>query len=95
MIEQSADVGVVQGLGGGRVAVGGSDLRIGHESLHQRFQMRVLEAGDEIAERLPQLDQYLWWSLEGNRRTRFRDSPSLRSLWMVSWKRFLYLLIRP
>ena len=43
MIEQPADVGVVQSLGGGRIAIGGSNFRIGHEGLDQRLEMVVLE----------------------------------------------------
>ncbi len=43
VIEQSADVGVMQSLGGGGVAVGGGDFRIGHEGLDERLEMRILE----------------------------------------------------
>ncbi len=54
VIEQAADVGVMQSLGGGSVAVGGGDFRVGHEGLHERPEMRILECGDEIGERLPE-----------------------------------------
>src|SRR5580692_9751227 len=47
VIKQAADVGVVKGLGRGGVAVRGSDFRIGHEALDQRFEMRVLKGGNE------------------------------------------------
>ena len=43
VIEQAADVGMMQRLGGGSVAVGGGDFRIGHEGLDQRLEMRILE----------------------------------------------------
>ena len=55
MVEQSADVGVVQGLGSGSVPVGLRDLRIGHKGLDERFQMRVLQGGDKVAQGLPEL----------------------------------------
>src|ERR1700722_10972035 len=35
VIEQAANEGVVQGLGGGSVAIGGGNFRIGHESFEQ------------------------------------------------------------
>ena len=43
VIEQAADIRMMQSLSGGRVAVSGGDLRVGHEGLDQRFQMRILE----------------------------------------------------
>src|SRR5579872_6708889 len=43
VIEQAADVGVVQSLCGGGVAVGFSDVRIGHERLKQRLEVWILE----------------------------------------------------
>ena len=55
MIEQAADVGMMQGLGRGSVAVGGGDLRIGHEHLDQRLQVRILEDDDEARQSLPEL----------------------------------------
>ena len=54
VIEQAADVGVMQGLGGGGIAVGGGDFRIGHESLHQRLEMRILKRRDEAGQSLPE-----------------------------------------
>ena len=33
VVEQAADIGVMQRLGGGSVAIGGGDFRIGHECL--------------------------------------------------------------
>ena len=55
VIEQSADVGVVQSFGGRRVAIGVGDLRIGHERLDQRLEMRVLKGCDEARQSLPEL----------------------------------------
>ena len=54
MIEQAADVGVVERLGGGGVAIGLGDFGIGHEGLDQSLKVRVLESGDEIGESLPE-----------------------------------------
>ncbi len=54
MIEQASDVGMMQGLGGGSVAIGGGDFRIGHKGLDERFEMRILERGDEVCEGLPE-----------------------------------------
>ena len=54
VIEQAADVGVMQGLGSGSVAVGGGDFRIGHEGLNERLQMRILEGRDEGRQGLPE-----------------------------------------
>src|SRR5271157_1237711 len=55
VVEQAADVGVMERLGGRSIAVCGGDFRIGHEGLHQRFEMRILDGGDEVAQGLPQL----------------------------------------
>ncbi len=35
MVEQATDIGVMQGLGGGSIAVSGSDFRIRHEGLRR------------------------------------------------------------
>ncbi len=43
VIEQTADVGVMQSLGCGSVTIGGSDFRIGHERLDERLEMRILK----------------------------------------------------
>ena len=43
VIEQSADIGVVQRFGGGSVAVGRGDVGIRHEGAHQGLKMRILE----------------------------------------------------
>ena len=53
VIEQTADESVMQGLGGGGVAVGFRDFRVGHEGLDQRLEMRILESGDEARQGLP------------------------------------------
>src|SRR5205085_5184953 len=55
VLEQSADEGVVQGLGGGSGLVGGGDFGVGHEGFDQSFEVRVLEAGDKGGESLPEL----------------------------------------
>ena len=49
VFEQAADEGVVQGFRRGGIAVAASDLRIGHEDLDQRPQMRLLDGGHELA----------------------------------------------
>src|ERR1700690_2657804 len=54
VIEQAADIGVMQSLGGGGVAVGGGDFGVSHESLHQRAQVWVLERTDEVTQRPPE-----------------------------------------
>src|ERR1700678_3453520 len=55
VIEQAADVGVMQRLGGGSIPISSSDLRIGHEGLYQRLEMKILKCGDKIGKRLPEL----------------------------------------
>src|SRR5208283_823219 len=55
VIEQAANVGVMEGLGGWSVAVSGGNFRVGHEGLHQRLEMRILDRGDEVAQGLPEL----------------------------------------
>ena len=54
VIEQTANVGVMQGLGRGSVAVGGRDFRIGHEGLDERLEMRIFERGDKSRQGLPE-----------------------------------------
>ena len=49
VFEQAADECVVQGFRRWGIAVAASDLRIGHEGSHQRPQMRLLDAGHELA----------------------------------------------
>src|ERR1700693_1021130 len=51
--EQAADIGVMERLGGGSIAVCGCDLLIGHEGLHQSLEMRILEGRDELRQGLP------------------------------------------
>ena len=55
VIEQTSDVGVMQGFGRGSIAIGGSDFRIGHESLDERLEMGILERGDKVRKNLPEL----------------------------------------
>src|SRR5689334_24184980 len=55
MIEQAADVGMMQGLCGGSVAIRRSDIRVGHERLNERLQVRILKAGNIFGEGLPEL----------------------------------------
>src|SRR5208337_5139075 len=45
----------MEGLGGWSVAVSGGNFRVGHEGLHQRLEMRILDRGDEVAQGLPEL----------------------------------------
>src|ERR1700720_2657262 len=42
-------------LGGRSVTVCSSNLWVRHKSLHERFQMRVLERRDEVSEGLPKV----------------------------------------
>src|SRR5258708_6839333 len=44
----------MQRLGGRSVAVGGGDLRVRHEGLDKRLQMRIAEGGDKAGESLPE-----------------------------------------
>jgi hypothetical protein len=55
VVEQASDESMVEGLGSGSIAVRRSDPRIGHERLHEGFQMRVLKSGDKVRESLPKL----------------------------------------
>ena len=43
MIEQAADISMMQSFGGGCVAVGGGDFRVAHEGLNEGLEMRVLK----------------------------------------------------
>src|SRR6266576_4844571 len=54
MVEEPANVCVMQGLGGRGVPVSMCNLRIGHESFNQRLQVRILQSADEIPQGLPQ-----------------------------------------
>src|SRR5580704_2135707 len=54
VVEQAADIGVMQGLGGGSVAVSGRDLPVGHEGLHQRLEIGILKGRDKIGQSLPE-----------------------------------------
>jgi hypothetical protein len=54
VVEQAADIGVMQSLGGGSIAVSGGDLRVRHEGLHQRLEMRILKRTDKIGQGLPE-----------------------------------------
>src|SRR4029077_6552975 len=55
MIEQAANIGVVQGLGGWSHAIRLGNFGIGHEGLNQRLEVNILKAGDIAGQRLPQL----------------------------------------
>src|SRR4029077_5995899 len=55
VIAQTADGGMVQGLGGGRDAVALGNFRIGQKQFHQRLQVRVLKGADEVSQRAPEL----------------------------------------
>src|SRR5580704_1510756 len=55
VIQQTTNVSVVQGLGRRSIAVGLCDLRVGHERLNQRPEVRILEACDKRREGLPKL----------------------------------------
>src|ERR1043165_1175803 len=70
---------MMQRLGRGRVAMRGCDLRIAHEILDQRLQVRVLEACNELAERPPQLIDVLggFWQVVGKIDLRFLELAQL------------------
>ncbi len=55
VIEQSADVGVVQSFGGRSIAVRLGNLRVRHESFHQRLEMGIAKGSYESCQGLPQL----------------------------------------
>ena len=54
VIEQAADVSVMQALGRGSAAISRRDFRIVHEGLQQGFQMSVLKGSDESGQCLPE-----------------------------------------
>src|ERR1700691_710232 len=47
MIEQSADISVMQSFGSRSIAVRLGNLRVRHESFHQRLEMGVAKGSDE------------------------------------------------
>src|SRR5215468_7393720 len=53
MVQQAADVRMMQCLCGGGIAVSLCDVRIGHEGLEQPSQMRILQRGYEVAQAFP------------------------------------------
>src|ERR1700730_13495915 len=53
VLKQAADERMMQGLGGGRIAVSFGAFRIGHASLNQRLEMGVLESSDEARQSPP------------------------------------------
>src|ERR1022692_3942316 len=55
VIEQSADIGMVQSLGGGSIAIGLGNVRVGHESFHQRPEIGIANGIDESCQGLPEL----------------------------------------
>src|SRR5579864_6117189 len=55
MIEQAADVGMMQRLCGRSGAIRRGDIRVGHEGLNERLQVRILKAGNIFGEGLPEL----------------------------------------
>src|SRR5215468_8062490 len=46
VVKQASDESMMERLGGGSITVGSRDLWIGHECLHEGFQMRVLKSGN-------------------------------------------------
>ena len=50
MVQKSADIGVMKGLGGRGGAISRGDFRIRHECLHNRFEILVLKGIDEFGE---------------------------------------------
>src|SRR5581483_157980 len=53
VVQQSANISMVQGFCGWRIAIGASDLWVSHERAHQRSEIRVLKRIDEAAESAP------------------------------------------
>src|SRR6202142_172294 len=54
VIEQSADISMVQSLGGGSIAVGFGNVGVSHEGFDQRPEMGVLKRSDEGCQGLPE-----------------------------------------
>src|SRR5215469_16161395 len=52
VIEQAADVGMMQRLGGGSIAIRRGDIRVRHEGLNERLQVRILKAGNIVVQAL-------------------------------------------
>ncbi len=61
MVEQTADISVMQGLGGGSVAVRGRNFGIGHKGLHQSLEMRFWNDATNSAS-VCQSSSYSGWS---------------------------------
>src|ERR1700739_370902 len=59
VVQQSSDESMMQRLGCGSVFISVLDFGIGHESAHQRLQMRITEAIYKILNRLPKLADVL------------------------------------
>ena len=59
MIEQAADVGMMQSLGGRGRAVGFRNIGITHESLDQSLEAGILKTGHKTRQSLPQLANVL------------------------------------
>ena len=59
MIEQPADVSMMQSFGGRGGAVSFGDIGIAHESLDQSLETGILKIGYETCQSLPQLADIL------------------------------------
>src|SRR5215470_1786988 len=55
MIEQSADIGMMQSFRSRGVAIRGCDFRIGHESLHESLEVWIAKRSDEAGKSSPEL----------------------------------------
>src|SRR2546421_12529751 len=55
VIQQSSDKSMVQGLSSRSGLVSQRNFRVGHESLEQRAQIRILHARNKVYERAPKL----------------------------------------
>ena len=67
MIEQAADISVVQGLGSGSAAVCLSNFWIRHKGLQQGLEIMVLECRNKVSQRLPEFFDVLsrLWQVVG------------------------------
>src|SRR5579863_9858867 len=55
MIEQPADIRVMQSFRRWRVSICRRNFWVSHKSTHQRLQMRILERANKLAQRPPKL----------------------------------------
>ena len=76
VVEQAADIGVMQGLGGGSIAIRSSDLRIRHEGLYQSLEIRILKRSRQSRSGTARVRRCFWWSSEDSQRIRSPIRPA-------------------